>query len=150
MCSQDCLEKIKIVCLNTVQVLFKDAFDKFSTNMLNRNNNELLNLLNSTETTTSYPKAIKSLDDQNDSNNEANDHSSIQNYPNELNDKQLSTPKIKFNSQLVLCNLMQNLVDAINEQCIKQLPLNQIKSEKKKRKRKRKRKKLKSNESIEK
>lgn len=203
MCSQECMAKMKILCLNTVQVLFKDAFDRFSSDMVSRNLTKPLNdpesgsgaegalrshpiasgsELSSSglsakpdaskskldhQQSTDCQRASTSFDDPN--NNDGNclncpsdEHpANDQNCQNQLNNRlagQLNSQQSgqqvlasQFSgdrrslSQLVLCNLMQNLVDTINEQCVKQLP-GQLKGEKKKRKRKRKRKKSKASE----
>lgn len=229
MCSQECMAKMKILCLNTVQGLFRDAFDRFSSEMAGRSLTSTLDRLGvaSTEGTSSHPiasdlsglstkpgtskgnldhqKRSKSVDhyqgastsfdhcqrastsydkcqgastsfddpnnnDGNCLNCSSDEHpANDQNCQNQLNnqlvgqfDGQSSGQQSgqssgsqalasrcggdrRSLSQLVLCNLMQNLVDTINEQCVKQLP-GQMKAEKKRRKRKRKRKKSKANE----
>lgn len=143
MCSQECLAKMKILCLNTVQLLFKDAFDKFSDNLSNHNlmnlfdqNAHQLNKVHQNENfdhkETTAIDALKATTSISDLNN---------NQQNLTNNQMTNLSNERTEHQMVLCNLMQNLVDTINEQCLKQLPKSM--NEKKKRKRKRKRKKSK-------
>lgn len=167
MCSQDCLAKMKLLCLNTVQVLLKDAFDKFSHNLTNQNlinlfesstqfNNQTpvgqasiceqatTSVLNNRPDLTSQLESVDLKEEGHFTLDLSNFNSSPvltslinnQNCQNQLNQNERSLPR------LVLCNLMQNLVGAISEQCVKQLPAS-VTTEKKKRKRKRKRKKSK-------
>lgn len=205
------MAKMKILCLNTVQVLFQDAFDKFSSNLAG-GSSDLAKIVDSTESesnanskadsigsdpnpsglSASQPtdccqRASTSFDDPNNNclncSSEYQMKDNDQNCQNQLNNQlnnqsnQLNTQLVgqfrsqqssqqsgqsnqqigqqtnqtsqsvdrRSLSQLVLCNLMQNLVDTIKEQCVKQLP-GQVKIEKKKRKRKRKRKKSKASE----
>lgn len=209
MCSQECMAKMKILCLNTVQVLFKDAFDKFANNMISGGSPDLTKLLDENRLSAGMADSkSRSIDTHSDRSalSACKDHQPVdccqrastsfndpncsfdecpavndndQNCQNQLNNRlvsqfkgqQTNLPGQETNqqtiqqigqptgqqssqvtnqpadrrslSQLVLCNLMKNLVDAVNEQCVKQLP-DLVKVEKKKRKRKRKRKKLKT------
>ena len=200
MCSQECMAKMKSICLNTVQVLFKDAFDRFSSNIASRNSlpdrpgdeatagvhqaalsasKEATEFCQRASTSFEHPNNNDRTcldgapdeypapvdDDQNCQNqpnnrptsqfrnqqsghpanqqtNRSNTHQTNQSAGQQSNQLQWPAERRSL-SQLVLCNLMQNLVDAVNEQCVKQLP-GQVQIEKKKRKRKRKRKKSKS------
>lgn len=161
MCSQECSAKMKILCLNTIQMLLKDAFDKFSSNLsannitsnimeskINLNEiNAYLNARNESTICSSTSLEKPSTSNENQNSPSCSTSCTCENLQNQENNQLPNRESKETIPQLIMCNLMQNLVDVINEQCLKQLP-DQFKIEKKKRKRKRKRKKSKRNDDL--